>query len=150
MGSKHNPGLVTVAELATAKQELLAMVDSIDTAINAMKRHKVDSMWMFYRASLDGPNGGVVRLGTFVGGLDHARRRLISGKPVYDGESKTRGVSHDQADSSARKIAEDESAYEAFKEVMAEIRPEVEKRVSEKMRTQSDSKTGRTSKRKSR
>ncbi len=134
MGNKHTPGLITVDQLSRAKQELMAMIESIDTAISSMKRQKVDSMWMFYRQSLDGGNGGLVRLSTFINGLDHAKRRLISGNPVYDGESKTRGVSHDQAEQDARKIAENETVYQAFQEVMAQIRPEVEKRVSEKLR----------------
>jgi hypothetical protein len=134
MGSKHAPELITQDELVSARQELLAMVDTVESAISAMKKLKVDSMWMFYRASLDGNNGGMSRLSTFIGGLDHARRRLISGKPIYDGESKTRGVANQQAEKEARKVAEDEKVYDVFKEVMAEIGPELEKRVSERMR----------------
>lgn len=145
MGAKHIPETISLKQLGDARQELLAMVDSIDATIAAMKKLKTNEIYMFYRASLDGVNGGLVRLSSFINGLDYAKRRLVAGTPIVEGERKSRSVAPDPPSVKEKQKAEDDSIFSAFEQMLKEMRPEVAKRLADRLAGAGEAKSKRKS-----
>lgn len=135
MAREHKPGRISEQELLSCKQELLQAIEEIDATLLVMKRVKVKDLYVFHLASLNARDGGRRKIDAFVRGLYEAKRRLVAGKPITANETKGAITLEDNqaAESNAAAVAEEESVYEAFQQVLGALSPEVRKRVAEKM-----------------